>query len=74
MGNKSTTAIAVHPTMNYRLATGNDAGDVHLWDMRNLQSPESCNFRVHTSTIWEIQFAPNRPEQIWSCSEDGHLG
>ncbi|KAJ3082119.1 Nucleoporin Nup43 [Quaeritorhiza haematococci] len=67
------SCVAVHPTQNVKIATGNRNGDIQVWDIRNTSAPESKLFRVHSSDVWELRFHPNNPNQIVSCSEDASV-
>ncbi|KAG0256942.1 Nucleoporin Nup43 [Mortierella polycephala] len=67
------TCVAQHPSEPFRLATGNEEGGVAVWDVRNLSHPEIAGIKVHNSIVWEVQFHPNQPDKLISCSQDGSL-
>ncbi|RKO86978.1 WD40-repeat-containing domain protein [Blyttiomyces helicus] len=54
------------------LATGNQDGEIRVWDVRFAAKPQSTLFSAHSSDIWEVAFSPNSNE-IVSCSEDGSV-
>ncbi|KAJ1752485.1 hypothetical protein LPJ79_001232 [Coemansia sp. RSA 1821] len=65
--------IAAHPSQSFRLATGTDTGAVLIWDTRNLKKPAMEAFNVHDANVWSVQFHPNDPSKIVSCSDDASM-
>ncbi|KAH6567769.1 hypothetical protein BASA62_005889 [Batrachochytrium salamandrivorans] len=65
------SSLAVHATQSEMLATGAESGMIQLWDLRNVDSPESTDAKSHTSIVWDLHISTSDTGKIWSCSEDG---
>ncbi|KAI8621476.1 WD40-repeat-containing domain protein [Chytriomyces sp. MP71] len=65
--------IAVHPTQNTTLATGDADGQVKVWDLRNTKQPEVRSFGMHSSDVWDVVFPSTNAFTIASASQDGTL-
>lgn len=62
----------IHPTQSHILATGNEDGSMHLWDMRQDKQPVSV-LEGHCASISELLFHPSNPDFMFTCSLDGSV-
>lgn len=62
----------IHPTQSHMLATGNEDGSMHLWDMRQAKQPISA-LECHSAAINELLFHPSNPDFMFTCSLDGSV-
>ncbi|KAJ3077763.1 Nucleoporin Nup43 [Rhizoclosmatium hyalinum] len=65
--------VAVHPSLQYSIATGCQDGSVKVWDLRNLTYPEIQTFHPHSSEIWDIVFPSHDPTSLLTASQDGSI-
>eukprot|EP00512_Aurantiochytrium_limacinum_P007153 CAMPEP_0171525858 /NCGR_PEP_ID=MMETSP0959-20130129/10013_1 /TAXON_ID=87120 /ORGANISM="Aurantiochytrium limacinum, Strain ATCCMYA-1381" /LENGTH=373 /DNA_ID=CAMNT_0012067101 /DNA_START=160 /DNA_END=1281 /DNA_ORIENTATION=- len=67
--NARMTSLAVHPSVPYQLACGDDAGGISLWDLRTGR----CAGRhvTHQETVTSLVYHPDRPQVLLSASDDG---
>lgn len=54
------------------IVTGDDAGQLCLWDLRNTASPAGV-FPYHSQSITSVKFSPNDPSLFAATSDDGVL-
>jgi len=71
VGHRALNCVAVNTSQVNKIVTGNEDGDVTVWDLRKLAEPESRNYKVHDSHVWEVMFHPDDSNKVVSCSEDG---
>lgn len=66
------SSMNIHSTQSHVLATGNEDGSMHLWDMRQDKQPVSV-LEGHSASISELMFHPSNPDFMFTCSLDGSL-
>nr|XP_032837315.1 nucleoporin Nup43 isoform X2 [Petromyzon marinus] len=64
--------VCVHPSQPHVVAVGGEDGTLQLWDVRQRQAPTAL-LQGHTAEMWEVQFHPTAPENLFTCSQDGSL-
>ncbi|KAJ3105800.1 hypothetical protein HK100_003817 [Physocladia obscura] len=62
--------VAVHPTQNTTIATGNADGTAKIWDLRNTKEPEVKSFKIHSSDVWDLKFPLSNAFTLTTCSQD----
>lgn len=62
----------IHPTQSHVLATGNEDGSMHMWDMRQDKEPVAV-LEGHSAAISELLFHPSNPDFMFTCSWDGSV-
>lgn len=62
--------LAQHPGQHQVLATGSEDGTLVIWDMRQDKYPATL-LPAHNSCMFEVQFHPDYPNHLFSCSQDG---
>jgi len=65
-------SIAVHHAQPSIVAGSRSDGGLLVWDMRH-QAVPLATFAGHDSAVWEVQFEKDRPDNLYTCSEDGQL-
>ncbi|XP_046427457.1 nucleoporin Nup43 [Neodiprion virginianus] len=66
------TSLAHHPTQRHIVVAGGGDGSLTVWDLRHNTYPVS-QLNAHSSSVSEIKFHPDRPENLFSCSSSGQL-
>ena len=67
-------SVAVHPHQSHFVATGNEEGDLEVWDLRKPAYP-AYSFSAHRehSPMWCLHFELDNPDNLVSGAEDGHV-
>ncbi|KAF5295321.1 hypothetical protein FQA39_LY13186 [Lamprigera yunnana] len=66
------TCLAHHPTQRHMVVAGDEDGSLTVWDLRQNVFPINL-LNAHSETVSEIQFHPDHPDQMFSCSFSGEL-
>ncbi|XP_023012732.2 nucleoporin 43 [Leptinotarsa decemlineata] len=66
------TCLTYHPTQRHLIITGDDLGALTTWDLRHNTYPVNV-LNAHEGAISEIQFEPENPDQLYSCSSSGEI-
>ncbi|KAJ8919107.1 hypothetical protein NQ315_012092 [Exocentrus adspersus] len=66
------TCLTYHPTQRHLIIAGDDLGALTTWDLRQNTYPVNV-LNAHDGMISEIQFHPDHPDQLFSCSTSGEL-
>ncbi|KAG5871197.1 hypothetical protein JTB14_025097 [Gonioctena quinquepunctata] len=66
------TCLTYHPTQRHLIITGDDLGALTTWDLRHNTYPVNV-LNAHDGAISEIQFDPEHPDQLFSCSSAGEI-
>ncbi|XP_039274354.2 nucleoporin Nup43-like [Styela clava] len=63
-------SVCRHPSRPHILAAGGADGCVTTFDIRKEVAPVT-KLEVHDLEVWEVQFHPTSPDNLFTCSEDG---
>ncbi|KAG8245999.1 Nucleoporin Nup43 [Homalodisca vitripennis] len=66
------TCVTPHPTQRHLLLAGGEDGSVTVWDLRENAAPATL-LSAHSQAVSELQFHPDRPEHLFTCSNSGEL-
>ncbi|CAH0558752.1 unnamed protein product [Brassicogethes aeneus] len=66
------TCLTFHPTQRHLIIAGDDLGSLTTWDLRHNTYPVNV-LNAHEGSISEIQFHPDNPDQLFSCSSAGEI-
>ncbi|CAH1111095.1 unnamed protein product [Psylliodes chrysocephalus] len=66
------TCLTYHPTQRHLVITGDDLGALTTWDLRQNTYPINV-LNGHEGAISEVQFNPEYPDQLFSCSSAGEI-
>ena len=61
-----------HPTQRHMVLAGGEDGSLTVWDLRHNTFPVTL-LSAHSDTVMELQFHPDRPEHVFSCSSSGEV-
>ncbi|XP_043495160.1 nucleoporin Nup43 isoform X2 [Polistes fuscatus] len=65
-------SIAHHPTQRQIIVAGGGDGSLTVWDLRHHTYPIS-QLNAHARAVRRIMFHPDRPENVFTCSNSGEL-
>nr|CAH7742510.1 unnamed protein product [Callosobruchus chinensis] len=68
----TSTCLTCHPTQRHLLISGDDLGALTTWDLRHNTYPINV-LNAHEGAITEIQFHPDQPDHLFSCSSAGEI-
>ncbi|XP_068626752.1 nucleoporin Nup43 [Battus philenor] len=68
----ATTCIIKHPTQPHFILAGSESGALAVWDLRIDTFPASL-LKAHASCVTEMQFHPENPKKLITCSVSGEL-
>lgn len=66
------TCVVHHPSQRHILIAGDEEGSLTVWDLRQNTFPVNL-LSAHTDSVSEIQFHPDYPDQLFSCSSAGEI-
>ncbi|KAF5301006.1 hypothetical protein FQR65_LT08989 [Abscondita terminalis] len=66
------TCLAYHPNQRHMVVAGDEEGSLTVWDLRQNAFPVNL-LSAHSESVSEIQFHPDHPDQMFSCSSSGEL-
>ncbi|KAK4882408.1 hypothetical protein RN001_005727 [Aquatica leii] len=66
------TCLAYHPNQRHMVVAGDEDGSLTVWDLRQNSFPVNL-LSAHSESVSEIQFHPDHPDQMFSCSFSGEL-
>lgn len=66
------TSLAHHPTQRHLVLAGSENGALAVWDLRVNTYPASL-LNAHSGAVLEIQFHPDHPQRLFTCSAAGEL-
>lgn len=66
------TCLTFHPTQRHIVIAGDELGALTTWDLRQNTFPVNV-LNAHEGSITEIQFHPDDPDQLFSCSSAGEM-
>lgn len=66
------TSIINHPTQRHLVLAGSENGALAVWDLRVNTYPASL-LNAHSGAVTEIQFHPDHPQRLFTCSASGEL-
>lgn len=66
------TCIVHHPTQRHLAIAGSENGSLTVWDLRVNTYP-ACLLNAHSAAVSEIQFHPDHPERLFTCSANGEI-
>ncbi|KAJ8980098.1 hypothetical protein NQ317_008559 [Molorchus minor] len=66
------TCLTYHPTQRHLIVAGDELGSLTTWDLRQNTYPINV-LNAHEGPISEIQFHPDHPDHLFSCSYSGEL-
>jgi len=66
------TYLTYHPTQRHIVIAGDELGALTTWDLRQNTFPVNV-LNAHEGAITEIQFHPEDPDQLFSCSSAGEI-
>lgn len=66
------SCITQHPTQQHLILQGGDDGSITVWDLRHNNVPVTL-MSAHSQAVSELQFHPDRPEHVFTCSLSGEL-
>ncbi|XP_048526046.1 nucleoporin Nup43 [Dendroctonus ponderosae] len=69
------TYLTFHPTQRHIIIAGDELGALTTWDLRQQTFPVNAlnALNAHEGAITEIQFHPDNPDHLFSCSTTGEL-
>ncbi|XP_049827320.1 nucleoporin Nup43 [Schistocerca gregaria] len=68
----SASCVVHHPTQRHLVLAGGEEGALVVWDLRHSIYPITV-LNAHSSSIKDLEFHPDRPEHLFSCSADGGI-
>ncbi|KAB0796430.1 hypothetical protein PPYR_10491 [Photinus pyralis] len=68
----ASTCLTYHPTQRHIVIAGDEEGSLTVWDLRQNTFPVNL-LSAHSESVAEIQFHPDHPDQMFSCSFSGEL-
>ncbi|CAF4950108.1 unnamed protein product [Pieris macdunnoughi] len=66
------TCIVQHPTQPHIILAGSECGSLAVWDLRMNKFPTS-QLSAHSSGVTEMQFHPENPNKLITCSLSGDV-
>ncbi|XP_066140694.1 nucleoporin Nup43 [Euwallacea fornicatus] len=66
------TYLTFHPTQRHIIIAGDELGALTTWDLRQNTYPVNV-LNAHEGSIMEIQFHPDNPDNLLSCSSAGEI-
>ncbi|XP_075223788.1 nucleoporin 43 [Lycorma delicatula] len=66
------SCVAHHPTQRHLVLAGGEDGALTVWDLRQNTFPVTL-LSAHTQAVSELQFHPDRPEHVFTCSVSGEV-
>lgn len=66
------TCLTFHPTQRHMVLAGDDEGSLTVWDLRLNTFPVTL-LSAHSNAVSEMQFHPNNPDHLFTCSNSGEL-
>lgn len=67
-----TSCVMHHPTQRHIVFAGGQDGSLTVWDLRRNTFPVTL-LNAHSDTVSELQFHPDRPEHLFTCSTSGEV-
>lgn len=64
--------VTHHPTQRHMVLAGGEDGSLTVWDLRHHTFPVTL-LSAHSDTVSELQFHPDRPEHLFTCSTSGEI-
>lgn len=66
------SCVTHHPTQRHMVLAGGEDGSLTVWDLRHNTFPVTL-LSAHSDTVTELQFHPERPEHVFTCSASGEV-
>lgn len=66
------TCVIHHPTQRHLVLAGGEDGALTVWDLRHNTFPVTV-LTAHSQSVSELQFHPDRPEHLFTCSANGEI-
>jgi len=66
------TCLSRHPSQGHIVISGGENGFLAVWDLRQGKHPTTL-LSAHQAPISEVQFHPDQPDHIFTCSQGGEL-
>ncbi|PSN43436.1 Nucleoporin Nup43 [Blattella germanica] len=66
------SCVTHHPTQRHLVLAGGEDGSLTVWDLRHNTFPVTL-LSAHSDTVAELQFHPERPEHVFTCSTSGEV-
>ncbi|KAJ9595957.1 hypothetical protein L9F63_012850 [Diploptera punctata] len=66
------SCVTHHPTQRHMVLAGGEDGSLTVWDLRHNTFPVTL-LSAHSDTVTELQFHPERPEHVFTCSASGEI-
>lgn len=66
------SCVTHHPTQRHMVLAGGEDGSLTVWDLRHHTFPVTL-LSAHSDAVSELQFHPDRPEHLFTCSTSGEI-